>query len=123
MASNTLKLIAMLCITISVLLSLYPHSTFSFEMEDFDDEEEYVPDEPVIIPNLRSRRHTVVMCSVIGTTAVNAATGASSGNVAAVGFVRMLFTMLTIVASVTSSVHREFSVTLGIVVMLRFKYL
>ncbi|TYH74576.1 hypothetical protein ES332_D05G408700v1 [Gossypium tomentosum] len=55
MASNTLKLIAMLCLTISLLLSLYPHSTFSFEMEDFDDEEEYVPDEPVIIPNLRSR--------------------------------------------------------------------
>ncbi|PPS13502.1 hypothetical protein GOBAR_AA07090 [Gossypium barbadense] len=55
MASNTLNLIAILSLTISILLSLYPQPAFSFQMEDFDGEEEYVLDHPVIIPNLRSR--------------------------------------------------------------------
>ncbi|KAB2086476.1 hypothetical protein ERO13_A04G031920v2 [Gossypium hirsutum] len=55
MASNTLNLIAILSLTITILLSLYPQPAFSFQMEDFDGEEEYVLDHPVIIPNLRSR--------------------------------------------------------------------
>ncbi|XP_017613679.2 protein GRIM REAPER-like [Gossypium arboreum] len=55
MASNTLNLIAILSLTISILLSSYPQPAFSIQMEDFDGEEEYVLDHPVIIPNLRSR--------------------------------------------------------------------
>ena len=53
MATNILKLIAILSLTISLLLSLYPQATFSFKIED--DEEDYVLDNPLIIPNLRSR--------------------------------------------------------------------
>ncbi|KAA3453048.1 protein GRIM REAPER-like [Gossypium australe] len=55
MASDTLNLIAIFSLTISVLLSLHPQPTFSFVMEEFDDEKEYVFDHPVIIPNIRSR--------------------------------------------------------------------
>lgn len=62
------------------------------------------------------------MCLVIGTTAENAATGASSGNVAAVEFVLMLLTMSNTVASVTISASPEFSVIMDFVVMHRFKY-
>ncbi|XVF78530.1 hypothetical protein PTKIN_Ptkin14bG0141300 [Pterospermum kingtungense] len=54
MATNILKVIAILSLTISLLLSLYPQATFSFEIED-DDEEDYLLDNPLIIPNLRSR--------------------------------------------------------------------
>ncbi|KAE8732154.1 Protein GRIM REAPER [Hibiscus syriacus] len=56
MASNRiLKLIAIVSLAISILLSLHPQTTFSSRIEDFDEEEEYVLDHPLIIPNLRSR--------------------------------------------------------------------
>ncbi|MFQ6651801.1 hypothetical protein Gotur_023989, partial [Gossypium turneri] len=139
MASNTLSLIAILSLTISILLSLYPQPAFSFRMEDFDGEEEYVLDHPVIIPNLRSRSRflktsptkdkirkgadcdphpSLNICKVIGTTAENVATGASSGNVAAVEFVLMLLTTSTTVASVAISARLEFGVIMDFVVML-----
>ncbi|XWS10008.1 hypothetical protein CRYUN_Cryun39dG0038600 [Craigia yunnanensis] len=53
MATNILKLIAILSLTISLLLSLYPQATFSFDIED--NEEGYVLNHPLIIPNLRLR--------------------------------------------------------------------
>ncbi|KAL4282115.1 hypothetical protein GQ457_03G024070 [Hibiscus cannabinus] len=52
---NILKLTAILSLTISILLSFHPQATSSFEIENSDEEEEYVPDHPLIIPNLRSR--------------------------------------------------------------------
>ncbi|GMJ13884.1 GRIM REAPER [Hibiscus trionum] len=54
-SSNILKLTTILSLTISILLSFHPQATFSFEIEDLEEEEEYVPDHPLIIPNLRSR--------------------------------------------------------------------
>ncbi|KAL4332966.1 hypothetical protein GQ457_07G014640 [Hibiscus cannabinus] len=56
MASNSiLNLVTILSLTISILLSFHPQATFSFEPEDFDEEEEYVLDHPLVIPDLRSR--------------------------------------------------------------------
>lgn len=59
MASNILKVIAILSLTISLFLSLCPQATFSFEIED-DDEEEYVLDNPLITPSLRSIKKPVL---------------------------------------------------------------
>ncbi|XWS52074.1 hypothetical protein CRYUN_Cryun11dG0035900 [Craigia yunnanensis] len=54
MAINILKLTAILTLTISLLLSLHPQATFSFEIEE-NDEKNYVLHHPLIIPNRRSR--------------------------------------------------------------------
>lgn len=65
-------------------------------------------------------RHIVAMFFEIGITVANVAIDANLGSVAVVEFVPMLFTMLIIVESVTNNAHRELSVSLVIVVMLRF---
>ncbi|XP_039013692.1 protein GRIM REAPER-like [Hibiscus syriacus] len=54
-SNNILKLISILSLTISILLSFHPQTTFPFEIEDFDEEEEYVLDHPLIVSNIRSR--------------------------------------------------------------------
>ncbi|KAE8723497.1 Protein STIG1 [Hibiscus syriacus] len=54
-SNNILKLISILSLTISFLLSLHPQATFPFEIEDFDEKEEYVVDHPLIAPNIQSR--------------------------------------------------------------------
>ncbi|OMO55641.1 Stigma-specific protein Stig1 [Corchorus capsularis] len=54
MASTIVNLIAILSITITLLLSLHPQATFSFDFND-DEEEYYVLDQPLLVPNLRSK--------------------------------------------------------------------
>ncbi|XP_038990540.1 protein GRIM REAPER-like [Hibiscus syriacus] len=57
-SNNNLKLISILPLAISILLSFHPQATFPFEIADFNEEEEYeeyVLGHPLIVPNLRSR--------------------------------------------------------------------